>query len=82
MLRDHRTMLRILANALRNDRWIDDAKGPDLFAKFKYSSPAQRERASSQSLKRLSDDSQVDDKPAKRVRRHGGGVSESLLAAQ
>lgn len=82
VLRDHRRMIRILSNALTTSDWVDDVKGPDNFANFKNSPPAQRARASSQSLKRFSDDSQADDKPAKRVRRDGSSVPGSLSNTQ
>ena len=84
VLNDHSRVIRILSNALTGgkNRWVYDEKGPDNFAQFKNSPPAQRARASSQSLKRLSDDSQVDDKPAKRARKDGGSTPGSLSNPQ
>lgn len=84
LLSDHSMMLRILSNVLAGgkNRWVYDVKRPDKFAQFEYSPPAQRARASDQSLKRLSDDTQVDDKPAKRARIDGGSVSGSLSNPQ
>ncbi|EPS97056.1 hypothetical protein FOMPIDRAFT_1052751 [Fomitopsis schrenkii] len=83
VLSDHTEILALLDTALYTgpNYWIYHTKEPDQFAQFKSSPAAQRATASSQSLKRVSLNDDLDENPAKRLKMDGGSSYATLSAS-